>query len=311
MRRAPAEPLVSVCLPVRNGERRLAEVIRSVLSQDHPHLELVISDNASTDGTEEICRELARHDDRIVYHRQRDGVGLLDNFVAAMRRARGVYLRWIGDGDTLHPAYVSRCVAAFAEDERRVLVTTQICYVSPDGTTRTGTYDGTGLASADPSVRFAEILRLLNESYLVIDPLYGMMRRATVAALPRVNSYREDQLLAARLALAGPWGHIPEPLAWRVRDDSERPREVARKLGLPTWQVYVSTVLLCRDLLRHVADSDLGAAGRRRARAQVARFYLRRHRLVAARRLGRLRRLLGSARPVRGPVVRPPSARPR
>src|SRR5690606_11188327 len=113
------------------------------------------------------------------------------------------------------------------------------------------------------------------------------------------------------LALAGPWGHIPEPLAWRVRDDSERPREVARKLGLPTWQVYVSTVLLCRDLLRHVADSDLGAAGRRRARAQVARFYLRRHRLVAARRLGRLRRLLGSARPVRGPVVRPPSARPR
>ena len=52
------EPLVSIGLPVRNGERTVGRAIRTVLEQDYAHLELVISDNASDDGTEEICREL-------------------------------------------------------------------------------------------------------------------------------------------------------------------------------------------------------------------------------------------------------------
>lgn len=287
-----ARRLVSIGLPVRNGEYLVRDVLRSVLAQDYPDIELVICDNASTDGTEQICRELARTDERVVYHRQRTDVGLLNNFVSAMRRARGTYFRWIGDGDTLDPTYVSRCLEAFGRDERRVLVTTQIAYVDPGGATTTAAYRGTDLSSCDPLVRFEEMLRLLNESYLLIDPLYGLMHRATVAALPRVNSYREDQLLAARLALAGPWGHLPQVLAWRVREPATG-AQVARKLGVPRWQVSLSTAQLCRDLLRHVGDSDLDAAGRRRARAAVVRFGARRHQRTAARRL---RRLTGYAR---------------
>jgi glycosyltransferase involved in cell wall biosynthesis len=284
---SPADPLVSIGLPVRNGAPRLRDVVRSVLAQDHPDIELVICDNASTDETVEICRELARTDERIIYHRQDTDVGLLNNFVAAMRLARGTYFRWIGDGDSLHPTYVSRCLQMFKQDDRRVLVTTQIGYVAPDGGTTTATYRGTALASPDPLVRFAEMLRLLNESYLLIDPLYGLVRRDVVAAMPRANSYREDQLLAARLALAGPWGHVPEVLAWRQREP-QTGSQVARKLGLPAWHVRLSTALLCRDLLRHLRYADLDAAGRRRARSAVARFYVRRHQRVAARRLRRL-----------------------
>jgi glycosyltransferase involved in cell wall biosynthesis len=282
-----AEPLVSIGLPVRNGGSRVRDVVQSVLSQDRPDIELVICDNASTDNTGQICRDLARTDERIVYHRQDTDVGLLNNFIAAMQLSRGTYFRWIGDGDALHPSYVSRCLETFRRDERRVLVTTQIGYVAPDGAMSSATYRGTALASPDPLVRFTEMLRLLNDSYLLIDPLYGMMRRNTVAALPRVNSYREDQLLAARLALAGPWGHVPEMLAWRQRQP-QTGSQVAHKLGLPAWHVRMSTALLCRDLLRHLRDADLDAADRRRARAAVARFYLRRHQRVAGRRLRRL-----------------------
>jgi glycosyltransferase involved in cell wall biosynthesis len=284
---SPADPLVSIGLPVRNGASRLRDVVRSVLAQDHADVELVICDNASTDDTPEICREVARTDERIIYYRQDTDVGLLNNFVAAMRLARGTYFRWIGDGDSLHPTYVSRCLEAFREDERRVLVTTQIGYVATDGRTTAAAYRGTALACPDPQVRFAEILRLLNESYALIDPLYGLMRRDTVAAMPRVNSYREDQLLAARLALAGPWGHVPEVLAWRQREP-ESGSHVARKLGVPAWHVRMSTALLCRDLLRHLRCADLDPANRRRARAAVARFYVRRHQRVAGRRLRRL-----------------------
>src|SRR5262245_37698315 len=112
-----SDVLVSVGLPVRNGEHRLTGVVKSVLGQDHENLELVISDNASTDGTEEVCRELARGDSRIVYIRQPENIGLLNNFIAAMRAARGTYYRWVGDDDWLAPSCVSRCVEAYAADD--------------------------------------------------------------------------------------------------------------------------------------------------------------------------------------------------
>jgi glycosyltransferase involved in cell wall biosynthesis len=285
-------PLVSIGLPVRNGELRLPAVVDSVLGQDYPDLELVICDNASTDGTGELGRALARSDPRVVYHRQPADVGLLNNFITAIRRSRGRFFRWIGDGDTLAPQYVSRCLAEFAADDRRVLVTTQVAYLESSGTARTADYRGAGLGSTDPIERFREILRLLNQSYLLIDPLYGLIRREPVAAMRRVNMYCEDQVLAVRLALAGPWGHVPEVLARRLREPDTR-SQVAAKLGVPRWQSRAAHALLCRDVLRYLAESGLDPAQCRQARAALAGFYAVRHRRIAARRW---RRLTGYAR---------------
>src|SRR5438046_1239310 len=117
------DTLVSIGLPVYNGGQRIEEVVWSVLAQDHARIELVISDNASTDDTEDVCRALVRADSRVVYHRQPRNVGLLNNFVTAIRVANGTFFRWIGDDDWMAPDYVSRCLETFAEDERRVLVT--------------------------------------------------------------------------------------------------------------------------------------------------------------------------------------------
>lgn len=284
--------LVSIALPVRNGAHRLEGAIRSVLAQDHPDLELVVSDNASTDGTEELCRDLAAADPRIVYHRHPENVGLLGNFVHAARISRGTYLRWMGDDDRLEPACVSRSLAAFAADERTVLVTTQVAYTGPDGVPRTAPYDGTALSSADPVTRFAEMLRLLNESHLLIDPLYGMLRRDVATGIPRRNMLREDEVFAAKLALAGPWAHVPEVLAhrnWRA----ERIAGVARRLGVPVWQSHLSNTLQCRELLSWVRRADLTDEQRRRARAAVLRMYARRQRRTVAHRS---RKLLSLAR---------------
>ncbi|MEU9835224.1 glycosyltransferase family 2 protein [Streptosporangium sp. NPDC048047] len=300
--------LVSVGLPVRNGAARLEGVVRSVLAQDHPDIELVICDNASTDGTEEICRELARADDRIVYHRQPENVGLLNNFIGAGRLARGEFLRWVGDDDRLEPGCVSRSLRAFAEDERLILVTTQVAYTDPDGTTRTGVYEGTGLRSDDPVERFAEMLRLLNESHLLIDPLYGLMRRSVAVGIPRRNMLREDEVFAAKLALAGPWGHVPELLAHR-NWKHERMGTIARRLDVPPWQARFSSTLQYRELLRWLDRSGLTDDRLRRARAAVHRMYARRQRVVAARRGRRLARMAANlvtsgrvaGRPAAGP----------
>jgi glycosyltransferase involved in cell wall biosynthesis len=278
-----SDTLVSVGLPVRNGADRLEPVIRSVLAQDHERVELVISDNASTDATEELCRDLAELDGRITYHRQRENIGLFNNFLAVVRLARGPFFRWIGDDDRLAPTYVSRCLREFAEDHRLVLVTTQVSYTDPDGRTSTAAYDGTALRSPDPVERFAEMLRLLNESHLLIDPLYGLMRRGAVAAIPRRNILREDEVFAAKLALAGPWGHVPEVLAHR-NWKHDRLADLARRLDVPAWHARFSTALQCRELLRWLRAADLTPEQCRRARSAVLSMYARRQRRVASRR---------------------------
>ena len=170
-------PLVSVGLPVRNGADRVTTAIRSVLEQDHADLELVVSDNASTDGTEDVCRDLARSDPRVRYVRQPLDLGILGNFRATIRLSTGTYFRWIGDDDLLDPTYVTRCLEAFRLHPEALLVTTQIEYVAADGTSSSTTsYDGAALASPDPVVRLQAILQYLNQSGQPIPPFRSKAR---------------------------------------------------------------------------------------------------------------------------------------
>jgi glycosyltransferase involved in cell wall biosynthesis len=294
------QPLVSIGLPVRNGERHLSDAVRSVLDQQYDRLELVISDNASDDGTEEICRQFARSDPRVRYQRQSQNIGLVPNFDAVLHLGRGTYFKWIGDDDRLTPTYVSRCVEVLDDDAALILVTTQQAYVGPDGAVESASYDATRMRSTRPVERLAEYLRLLTRGHLLMDPLYGMMRRDLVAPLPRPVMLYEDEIFAVRLALAGPFGHIAEVLSYRGFMPFRRLPATARQLGVPGWHANVAATLQCRELLKAVCEADLNPAERRQAKAAVARMFVRRKRVTATRRG---RKLVGL---VSRPVVRPP-----
>lgn len=300
----PGEKLVTIGLPVRNGERRLSDAITSVLAQSYGRLELLISDNASDDGTEEICRRFARADTRVRYVRQPHNVGLVGNFDAVLRLARGDYLKWLGDDDWLKPSYVERCVDAL-RDESLILVTTQQAHVGPDGLVETAAFDASRLRSARAVERFAEMLRLMNESHLLLDPLYGTMRRDAVSRVPRPIMLFEDQVFAARLALAGPFGHVGEVLSYRRAEPFPRLSATAAKLGVPRWHAHVATALQCRELLAAAGEADLDPAERRRARAAVARMFLRRQCLTAAHRSRRLAGVVAHGLPRRAGLRHP------
>lgn len=282
--------LVSIGLPVRDGADRIERAVRSVLGQDHARLELIICDNASTDDTEEICRALAAEDERISYHRQSVNVGLLPNFVQAMRVATGEFFRWIGDDDWLAPNFVSRAVEPLVEDESLVMTTTELAYRMPGGVVSTWPYTGSALRSSDPAERFIEVLRLLNHDHLVVDPLYGLMRREAVVGIARRNMLHEDEIYAAKLALAGPWAHVPEVLAGRSWTPASR-ASIARKLGVPAWQAHLATTLQCQEILRSLAASELTPDQRRRARKAVADLYFRRQGRTVRHRTRKLTRL--------------------
>jgi glycosyltransferase involved in cell wall biosynthesis len=115
-------PLVSVGVPVYNGEQFLAGAVRSVLAQDYPNLEVIICDNASEDGTEEICRAVASKDPRVRYLRTRTNIGLLGNFRQALDEARGKYFTWLAHDDVMSdPACLSKLVGHLESNPETVL----------------------------------------------------------------------------------------------------------------------------------------------------------------------------------------------
>ncbi len=282
-------------LPVRNGVKTLETAIRSVLAQDHERLELVISDNASTDDTETLCRDLAATDSRIVYHRQERDIGIVRNMARTIHLAKGTSFDGSATMTGWRHADVSSCLEVFSNDSRLILVTTQINSIMPDGTIHTRPYDGTAFCSDDPIDRFYAITAYLVDG-MPVDPLYGLMRREKVVAIgsARREMICEDVVFATQLALTGPWGHVPKLLAHRHRRGG-RPSVLARRLGVPVWQAYMPFYLQCRETLHCIQNGEFTPLQRRRARVAVARMYMRLHYDKLTHRLGKLAQMFAPA----------------
>lgn len=108
-----SESLVSIGLPVYNGERSVGRVLDSLLRQDYENIELIISDNASTDKTEEICRSYAAKDPRVRYHRNETNLGQKHNFQYVIKASSGRYFMWAAHDDLWEPGFVSKLMEAF------------------------------------------------------------------------------------------------------------------------------------------------------------------------------------------------------
>ena len=103
-------PLVSIGMPIYNGEPHMRTALDSLLAQDHHNFELVISENGSTDGTRAICREYADRDTRVRVHHQRQHVPAIENFKTALELAKGDYFMWAATDDYWYPEFVRKAV---------------------------------------------------------------------------------------------------------------------------------------------------------------------------------------------------------
>jgi len=91
--------LVSIGLPTHNGSFRLRKALNSLLSQKYTAIEIIISDNASSDKTRKVCQEFAKKDKRLVYLIQNKNIGMMNNFYLVLQKARGEYFMWAADDD--------------------------------------------------------------------------------------------------------------------------------------------------------------------------------------------------------------------
>ena len=150
-------PAVSIGLPVYNGEAFLARALDSLLAQTFADFEIVVSDNASTDATAEICAAYAERDPRIRYHRHARNGGAAANYNFTVEMARGAYFKWMAHDDLVAPGFLQTCMDAFARaPESVVLSFTKVCWVGVDDECVAADGDGVPPEQRDVGMVFQE-----------------------------------------------------------------------------------------------------------------------------------------------------------
>lgn len=204
--------LVSVGLPVYNGQRYLSIAIESVLAQTHSNIELVICDNCSTDRSEAICRDFSSRDSRVRYHRNERNIGAAGNFCRTFELAKGEYFRWLSADDSIGPGSVEKCLTLLMSDPGLALACTKTVFVDELGK-ETGPYDA---VQALPQARAIDRVRGAIDQDPWCNAVYGLVRRDTLSRTALLGPFPgSDKTLLTELAMHGRFAEVPEPLFFR------------------------------------------------------------------------------------------------
>jgi glycosyltransferase involved in cell wall biosynthesis len=257
------QPLVSIGLPVFNGENFLDSTLHAIRAQTFEDFELIISDNASTDRSLEIAQAHAETDDRIRVSREERTVPPSDNFARVLEMARGRLFKWSAHDDLIAPEFIDRCVSAMRSTEGAVVACPRSVFIDAGG----------ALLSDLPSPPFKryswfsdEILDRARGSIFAgyCHPIFGLIDTDTLRSIPRMGAYpNADGVMLLELALRGVFVEIPEPLLLIRRHEGQStalsrgrggPRAYApwwtagmsRGARLPHWRMSIERALVIR-----------------------------------------------------------------
>lgn len=269
-----AIPRVSVGMPTYNAEKTIAASIDAVLAQTLSDLELIVSDNASTDGTWAIVQSYARKDPRVKAIRQGFNIGANGNYSAVFRAARAPYFKWASSNDWCAPTLLERCVDRLDRDPDAVLVAPRTRLFADNIDSFTEYPRDVSFDQATPSERLIAVTTRLPLNNV----LNGVIRADALRRTRLIDHFiGADIVLVGHLALLGRIELVDEPLFYRRMD-----RETATQLMsaeamhrhhypastwralFPNWRVHCAWV-------GAVLSADLPATETRRALAWVLR----------------------------------------
>lgn len=215
--RPEAPPRLTLGLPVYNGERYLAESLDCLLAQTFKDFELIIADNASTDGTPDIARAYEAADPRVRYLRHERNMGASFNHNVVVQQARGEFFKWVSHDDLYAPDLLERCVQVLDDEPGTVAAHAWTAYIGGEGEiVQESPYR---LATDDPraSRRFRSLLYEFGG-----DDFYAVVRTRVMRRLEPLDSYHlADRVFVGDLVLQGQVHNLPEYLFFR-RDHPER-----------------------------------------------------------------------------------------
>lgn len=191
-----------------NGENYLSETLDSLRAQTFWDIEIIISDNASTDATEDISRAAAAADGRIRYVRQPTNLGAAPNYNIVFELARGSLFKWAAHDDLCHADFVRRCVEALDNHPHAVGAFPLTDMIGPLGEPVAQSGARPGLERPEPSRRLEAVLAERDTF-----PVFGVFRRQAVAATTGHGGYTgSDRILLAELVLTGQLVEVRERL---------------------------------------------------------------------------------------------------
>jgi glycosyltransferase involved in cell wall biosynthesis len=212
-----SQPRLTVGLPVYNGASYVAESLDALLGQSFEDFELIISDNASTDATGDICRRYEKQDSRVSYHRQARNIGLAPNHNFVVGEARGKLFKWAAGDDLYARDLLRLCVEAMEADPDVVLAHSYTAMIDSTGTVTAALAYPLATSSRSAPERFRSLLFDSGG-----DDDGGIMRTEVLRRTAMKESYHHaDRTIIAELALHGPFYQVPDWLYFR-RDHPER-----------------------------------------------------------------------------------------
>lgn len=210
-------PRLSIGVPVFNGEKYLRVALDSLLAQTFEDFEIIISDNASTDNTQEICEEYAAKDNRIRYERQAINQGAAANYNRTFELARGELFKWAAHDDACLPTFLEKCVNALDKAGKdTVLAYTIATTIDADGEAIIPDPYANG-DTLRPSSKFAAARVVHTLRYVSLaNATFGVIRSEHLKRTRLIGPFvASDYVLMTELAMLGRFSRLDERLLLR------------------------------------------------------------------------------------------------
>lgn len=294
------QPIVSIGMPVYNGADYILRSISSIQNQDYGDFELLISDNASTDATEDICKDLSRKDQRIQYVKNSENIGAARNYNRVFDLAKGKYFKWAAHDDECHPAFLRRCVDSLEQSPDSVVMVYPLGeLIDEEGRTIVPVLDRIASSDPRPHRRLAHLLWSLN----MCDPVFGLIKAEYLRRTQLIGPFfGADYVLLGELAMLGQIRELDHVL-FRLRAHARRsmaanpsareraawydPEAMRKRFVIPNWERMVI------ELMKSVGNSPLSAQEKMKCMAVVpGMHYWRRFRNTGGRVKARVKRIL-------------------
>ncbi|MGE5499760.1 MAG: glycosyltransferase family 2 protein [Syntrophothermus sp.] len=282
-------PLVSLGMPVYNGENYINEAIDSILAQTFTDFVLIISDNASEDKTQEICEEYARQDERILYYRNDRNVGAAANFNRVFELSDSKYFKWASHDDRIAPDFLEKAVNVMESNPDVALCYAKTLTINEFTNSQEKLPYSLKLMDEKPARRFAKFMKVFRFDTLFCDPIMGLMRSSVFAETKLLGKYQSsDMVLLSEIALRGKFYEIDEhiyikrvhPLMSRKKNPTLE--SVAEwfdpsnkgKIQMPRWKWFF-------EYLNAIADSPVGGKERLLCYYEIYKWFVIRSKSMA------------------------------
>jgi glycosyltransferase involved in cell wall biosynthesis len=200
-------PPVSVAIPTYNCERYIGQCVESLLGQSYGDFELVISDNASTDGTEEICRRYAAADRRVRYVRRNENIGGPGNFRYVFSLCSGRYHKWSTADDYWHPEFLGEAVAVLDAQPEVVLCHPKTQLIDAEGRKIEDYAGDLELTDESPRRRVRELYSRIG----LCNAHLGLLRRDAMLGTRLIAGHlASDVDFLAEMAMRGKFRLLPD-----------------------------------------------------------------------------------------------------